>query len=582
MKNLKPQKYYIGIAGGFHDGAIALVNDHGEIVFAEATERFTQNKRALTTVADNFFLVNKLVETYPFLDYEIAVNWRMFATLTKHVTAAVAIFLIRKYRYLNRFIGKNLYNIDDNLFATLADFHGSSQFAMLSTVGASFKNALYLKLKLPHKPNEYFDHHHCHAYHAYYTSPVSNATILVIDGNGDEHISYSIFKANDHTLKKVHKNSSKASLGDYYGEITKWCGFSDISGEQWKVMGLAPYGTLNHKLLKDLEKWITVDGINIKRNKDEQKIKKNVMRDAYGKISKADLAFTCQFFYEVILMQLITNIYKIYPSTNLILAGGCVLNSAANGKIHTQTPYENIYVPSAPADDGSAIGAALLNFKKHNPNKAIPFFQTNPYLGFELHNTEIKAFITYSGFKYELTDYENIYRTVAASLFEGKIVAWVQGKAEMGPRALGNRSILANPGDLQMKEKINSCVKFREEFRPFAPSILEEYGNDYFENFFPTPFMERVLTIKKEKQHLIPAVTHVDGTGRLQTVSKSTNEHFYNLISAFHEISGVPVLLNTSLNVMGKPIVNSMADIAGVFTSSGIDILVVNNYIIYK
>lgn len=582
MKSLKAQKYYIGISSGFHDGALALVNEEGKIVFAEATERFTQNKRSLTSVADNYFLSDKILNAYDFNDYEIGINWKLFDSIYKNLISSFAIFIIRRYKKFNYLVGKFIFNIDVNLFSTVSDFQASSQFAMLSTVGASFKNAAYLKLKLPYKANSYFDHHTCHAYHAYYTSCVDYATILILDGNGDNHISYSIFSAQGQSLDKVYKNNTRASLGDFYGEITKWCGFSEIAGEQWKVMGMAPYGQINNLLYADLENWFIIENLNIKKSNTEQNIKRKILANEYQNLSKQDIAFTCQIFYETLIINLINNIYKKYPSKNLIIAGGCALNSSSNGKIHVGTPYQNVFVPSAPADDGCAVGAALLNYKKHNPQKTIPHFQTNPYLGFNITEDETQSLIKYSGYAYIKTSYDELYSKTASYLKDGKIIAWVQGRAEFGPRALGNRSILANPCLPGMKDKINAEVKFREEFRPFAPSVLEEHAADYFENYFPTPYMERVLNIKKDKQKLIPAVTHVDGTGRLQTVSKEMNLHYYNLIHEFYKLTNIPIVLNTSLNVMGKPIVNSISDITSVFALSGIDVLIINDYIIYK
>jgi len=190
--------------------------------------------------------------------------------------------------------------------------------------------------------------------------------------------------------------------------------------------------------------------------------------------------------------------------------------------------------------------------------------------------------IQYSGYRFQKMEYINLYSHIASELNAGKIVAWVQGRAEFGPRALGNRSILAHPGLDGMKDKINSSVKFREEFRPFAPAILEECASEYFEYYHPTPYMERVLPIKEEKRKFLIAVNNVDNTGRLQTVARKDNEHFYNLINEFHKLTNTPVLLNTSFNVMGKPIVNSVTDIAAVFATSGIDVLVINEYVITK
>lgn len=582
MTKQAPATYYIGIASGFHDAAIALVNEYGEVVFAEATERFTQNKRALTTVADNYFFSEKLLKYFPMSNYEIAVNWKLFDSAFKHMSAAFAIYIVRKYKWFNRFAGKHLFNIDEDLFSSIADFNGANQFGMLSSVGASFKRAAYLTNGLTYKPNRYFDHHTCHAWYAYYCSPIKQATIVVLDGNGDDNVSYSIFSAKDGHIKKEFKNKARVSLGDYYGEITKWCGFNEIGGEQWKVMGLAPYGNLNRDLYNDLKNWFSIEGINIRKNPVEQIIKQKIESGIFQSIPKKDIAFTCQLFYEELIVELIKNIYKQFPNENLIFTGGCALNSAANGKIHTSTPFKQVFIPPAPADDGCAIGAALLNFKHHNPEKPVPHFQINPFLGFRPDEEDLEHLLKYSGYTYKKETTPVICKEVAQLIYNGKIIAWVQSRAEFGPRALGHRSILANPCMPDMKDKINATVKFREEFRPFAPSVLEEYAKDYFENYHPTPYMERVLQIIPEKQTKIPAVTHVDGSGRLQTVSSSLNPVYHQLISEFYKLSGVPVLLNTSLNIMGKPIVNSVSDMIAVFATSGIDALVINNYIIYK
>lgn len=576
------QKYYIGVASGFHDAAIALVDDNGNIVFAEATERFTQNKRALTTLADNYFFSSKIIEHYHFSDYEIGINWSLFSPLHKYLATAFAIYIIRRYKRFNHLIGKYVFGINADLFSTVVDYQTSTQFAMLSAVGASFKNALYLKSKVPYKPNTYFDHHTCHAYHAYFVSDFNDATMLILDGNGDNYTSHTIYEAKNQSIKKVYTNNNRASLGDFYGEITKWCGFSEIAGEQWKVMGMAPYGKTNAELLKDLHSWIEVDNLNIKKNKFEKTIKQKLASGQYPAITREDIAYTCQQFYENVIIGLINNIYKKFPNTNLIISGGCALNSAANGKIHTHTPFKKVFVPSAPADDGCSIGAALLRFKKSNPQKDIPLHQGNPYLGFEIKMDDLDFFKKYSGYRWEQMPYNMLYISVAKLLQSGKIIGWIQGRAEFGPRALGNRSILANPIDAEMKDRINAHVKFREEFRPFAPAIIETFADEYFEDYYPTPYMERVLKIKESKRPLLKAVNHIDNTGRLQTVTEKANTHFYCLINEFYKLTNVPVLLNTSFNVMGKPIVSSASDIAAVFATSGIDVLVVNDHVFFK
>lgn len=222
-------------------------------------------------------------------------------------------------------------------------------------------------------------------------------------------------------------------------------------------------------------------------------------------------------------------------------------------------------------------------YHKDNPDAKVTYDRMqSPYLGSEIKDEEIKGFIQFSGHtRYKHLPGE-ICRETAKHLAEGKLVGWVQGRSEFGPRALGNRSILADPRSKGMKDHINARVKFREEFRPFAPSILEEYGDEYFENYQQSPYMERTLCFRKEVMEKVPAVVHMDRTGRLQTVSKDMNAKYYELIDAFRCITGIPVLLNTSFNVMGKPIVHSFNDALMVFFNSGLDVLVVNDYLFEK
>ena len=578
------EKYYIGLTSCYHDSSLALVNEKGEIVFAEASERYLQNKRALSTPADNYFFVQKVLKKYPMSDYEIGYISKAFTNVFSYLSAHLAIYAIRNYIGLVKWVGRKIRKQDGDTYASALDFQYSPHFALRTNAGTTIRHLLNKKFNLPYKGIANFDHHLCHAYHGYFTAPCTNATILVIDGYGDEYSSYSIYKADKQQITRVFRNKTRISLGDFYGELTLLCGFDAVAGEQWKVMGMAPYGKKCNELYADFEKWIYTEGIELKTRSSQFHIefRKKIKEKAYGELSREDLAFTGQFFYEEIIKQLTNAIYLKWPSTNLVMAGGCILNSASNGKIHIDSPFKNVFVPSAPADDGCAIGAALLSFHENNPNKNIPYDQQDPYLGFDINEEEILFFAKYSGYAYEKTDYQNLYKTVAQEIQSGKIIAWVQGRAEFGPRALGNRSILANPSLADMKDKINANVKFREEFRPFAPSILEEKANDYFENYHPTPYMERVLNIKENKRAELKAVNHVDNTGRLQTVTKADNEHFYNLINEFFKLTNIPVLLNTSFNVMGKPIVNSVNDMASVFATSGIDVLVINDYIFRK
>ncbi len=280
--------------------------------------------------------------------------------------------------------------------------------------------------------------------------------------------------------------------------------------------------------------------------------------------------------------ELITNIHKKYPSDNLIFAGGCALNSSHNGQILDKTPFKNLYVPSAPADDGNALGGALLAYYADHPHTESIHKNLSPYLGTEITDERVQHFLQFSGHQKVRKLATDKYETVARLLADGKIIGWVQGRAEYGPRALGNRSILADPRKKKIKDIINDRVKFREEFRPFAPSILHEYGPEYFEHYQESHYMERTLTFKKEVIDKVPGVVHQDNTGRLQTVKEEWNAELYHLLKAFHSITDVPVLLNTSFNIMGKPIIHTIEDALSTFFTTGIDVLVINDYLIEK
>jgi len=265
----------------------------------------------------------------------------------------------------------------------------------------------------------------------------------------------------------------------------------------------------------------------------------------------------------------------------LLLGGGCALNSAANGRLLADTPFEHLYVPSAPADDGTALGAAWLAWRQDHPRTPLPPGPLSPYLGSAIDTVRLKALLRHGGLPAERRP-DDLEEAVAAELAAGEIVAWMQGRAEFGPRALGNRSILADPRDPGMKTRINAGVKGRESFRPFAPAILDEYGPDYFHDYQTSPYMERALRFRSEIAARVPAVVHVDGSGRLQSVRREWNPRFHRLLTAFQRRTGVPLLLNTSLNRMGKPMVHSVEDAVALFLTSGIDLLVIDDWILRK
>jgi carbamoyltransferase len=293
------------------------------------------------------------------------------------------------------------------------------------------------------------------------------------------------------------------------------------------------------------------------------------------------IAGALQAITEEVLEKCLNHLYEIVGSKNVVVSGGVFMNSVFNGKITQRTRFEDMFISSCPDDSGASIGAALYvyNIKAKDAKREV---QSHNYYGPEFTNDEIKDILK----KYKIVkEYKtNVEEYVAKAIASGKMVGWFQGRMEFGQRALGNRSILCDPRDPKMKDKINSAVKYRESFRPFAPSILEEYKLEYFDmpRNVSVPFMERVYVINNEKQKTIPAVTHIDGTGRLQTVRKEDNPRYYRLIQEFQKITGIPVVLNTSFNLNGEPIVCTPTDAIRTFYSCGLDMLVLGNYVIEK
>lgn len=582
------KKYYVGLTSTFHDPAITILNDKGEVVFAEATERYLQTKRAMGCPADPIVWSQKIIEKYcdPSAEFHIATSWskkyvktinrlNFFGFLNQNPDSGANKLLFR------RLIKTQL--PDHNLV-----WMTRKMLASNIQTGSTFERNLRVNFKVNKIVNHQFEHHLCHAASGVYASGFDDALCLIVDGMGEKgSISYYTFDNNELKLQGMHVGFE--SLGFFYAFLTYLCDFEPIEGEEWKVMGLAAYGKVNQKYRALLDEILSVSGGKIKFKSTPEKMDQifktihtdiNTASDSF--VRRADLAHTGQQLFSEYVLALIHSIQSVTSSKNLVFAGGCALNSSFNGKIVPNTRFEQLYVPSAPGDDGTSLGAAYLAFKKDNPGKKLPKALLSPYLGSEITDKEIKGFIEFSGYEKIKHCPGTVHQETAKLLAQGKLIGWAQGRAEFGPRSLGNRAILADPRTDQMKEAINARVKFREEFRPFAPSILAEYGEAYFENYQSSPYMERTLKFKEEAKHKVPAVVHVDGTGRLQTVRKEWNEKYHQLITAFHELTGVPVVLNTSFNVMGKPIIHSFNDALTVFFNSGLDALVVNDYIIYK
>tara|TARA_B100000953_G_scaffold296359_1_gene289140 strand:+ start:1 stop:975 length:975 start_codon:yes stop_codon:yes gene_type:complete len=298
-----------------------------------------------------------------------------------------------------------------------------------------------------------------------------------------------------------------------------------------------------------------------------------------------DIAASAQLVLEEILLKMVNHVYKKTSMKNLCFGGGVALNGVANYRILKEGPFENIHIPPSPGDGGSAIGCAQYSFYCHDKNKRkiednVERIKNNIFMGPSYSNDEIKLFLDRNKIQYEFLETNSLLQTTAQLIAESNVVGWYQGKMEWGPRALGNRSILADPRNAKMKDILNEKIKHRESFRPFAPCILEEHLSEYFDINIPSPYMLMVAPVKKPKK--IPAVTHVDGTSRLQTVSKNINSLFYNLITEFYKISDVPVLINTSMNVRGEPIVNTPEQAYNMIIKTDMDYIVLGNYIIKK
>ena len=425
-----------------------------------------------------------------------------------------------------------------------------------------------------------FDHHLTHAGAACSTSGFKQAVCAVIDGYG-EATSARYFRYDQGRLEKLKvRQRSPGSLGLFYTFVCLAAGFDPFRGEEWKVMGLAPFGKYDARVYELLGSLVRVDGLRILLGPNRQS--RLELLNQLQACRREDLAFTGQLLFEQCMEKILNHLHELYPCENLVLSGGCGLNSSWNGKILECTPFKRLYVNSAPADDGNAIGAALLAFKKDHPQWKPDATFASPYLGSAI-SPKVLANAKRLGRMPNLSEQgEGIHVKAAELLAAGKIIGWVRGRAEFGPRALGNRSILADPRVPDIKDKLNARVKFREEFRPFAPSILHEHGPEYFEHYQESPYMERSLRFRDDVVDKVPGVVHVNQTGRLQTVKAKWTPDFYKLIEAFYKITGIPLVLNTSFNIMGKPIVHSFEDAIAVFYTTGLDALIVEDCLIEK
>jgi carbamoyltransferase len=431
----------------------------------------------------------------------------------------------------------------------------------------------------------FVDHHVAHAISAYAYSGFDDAAVVVMDGRGAWEAT-SIWHGRAGRLEHILTLNWPDSLGLFYAQFTGFLGFVPNSDE-WKVMGLAPYGQQGIDLSSFINpndapyrvhtKTLVGDGAQFSHFTSLL----GPPREPESDISDChkNIAFAVQDACEEAMMSVVKLALQKTGSKNLCLAGGVALNSKANGKIVASGSIENIFVQPAASDDGVALGAALAPYLDDNgrlPNKAM----RHGYWGPSFDDEAIeKALLTY---KIRHTKLSDPARTAAQLLNEGKILGWFQGRMEFGPRALGSRSIIADPRDPEMNAKVNNAVKFREWWRPFAPSFKKEAAPDYLESAYDSPFMILTAQVRPEKRSVIPSVTHVDGSARPQTVEREVNPLYYRLIDEFEAISGVPVIMNTSFNLRGEAIVHTPTDALRTFFSSGMDALVVGSFLIEK
>lgn len=449
------------------------------------------------------------------------------------------------------------------------------------------------------------EHHRSHLASAFFASPFEEAACVSIDGSGDFTTTMiSIGKGNE--IEILDSVDFPHSIGIFYTAFTQLLGFPHY-GDEYKVMGMAPYGESKYVgKLRDVIQ-LTADGLFklnldyfrkgtdgvISYNEDHIPVVEPMysahMIKAFGEPRKKDepltqyhkdLAASVQKITEGAIFHILQSLHKKTGLDNVCLAGGVAQNSVANGKIKMNTPFKNIYIPSAGHDAGISIGAALYMQHQLLKKERMPCLRS-AYTGSHFNNREIKMFL--SDQKIEFTELEDeiLFDKITDCLINGGVAGWFTGKAEFGPRALGGRSIIADPRRGDAKEILNLKIKKRESFRPFAPSVLKEYVSQYFELADEAPFMEKVFPVKQSMRAIIPAVTHVDGSGRLQTVDKDISPRYYQLIEAFRKKTGIPVLLNTSFNE-NEPIVNTPQDALNCYLRTDMDMLVMENILISR
>ena len=572
--------HILGVTSFIHASSAALLID-GEIVAAADEERFTRVKHTGVFPANaiRFCLQQGGIELDQ-LDH-LAFYWHPW-----------------------RAVGPRLLQLVSNLPHSLAFFRRQETDAQavrgdvgawlgMVKVGGTLRRALGVPAARFRR--HYIEHHLAHAASCYYPSPWDDALILSLDGTG-EWTTTLLARGRGQRIEKIQEVVYPHSLGVFYGAATQFLGYR-VYSDEWKVMGLAAYG--KPRFADRVRRLIRLhpDG-SFRLDLDYFSFQLADKRTWYGARFVelfgpprradepiederfADIAASFQQVTEEIGLGLVRHLLQVGGgSRKLCLAGGVALNSVLNGKILAETEIDQLFVQPAANDPGAGLGAALYLHNAVLKGRRTPTMR-HAYLGPEFDAARMRSALEQRGLEYQRC--EDIEARTAALLDAGKVVGWFQGRMEYGPRALGNRSILADPRRAEMKDVVNAKVKFRERFRPFAPSILAERVGEYFEHPSPSPFMIVVLPVRPEKRGAIPAVTHADGTGRLQTVEREVNPRYYRLIEAFERCTGVPVIMNTSFNVQGEPIVCTPEEAVSCYLGSGLDALVLGDLLTSK
>jgi len=559
MKKNIYDDYIIGISFGFHDSAVALIQN-GKVLNAVEEERFTGIKH------DSSFPIN-------------SINW-----------------ILKNNKIVGKQISAVCYYENPNL---KNDRDWKSYWKYF------WKNPF----KFPKKTNplEHFDyifpnakvfignHHLSHLAYSYFTSDFDESAILSVDGVGEWDTTV-LATGKDNIIKRHSEVVYPHSLGLLYSTITAFLGFKPNEGE-YKVMGLAPYGThlFHHKKFDELIKE-TEDGFELNMEYFSYHYSDKIMFNT--KLSKLfgipnrlseepindihkNISAALQYTYEKHFFRLLNKLYKKTKSKNLCLSGGCAYNGTANGKIQDRTPFKNIWIPPAPSDAGSAIGAAL-NYWNHITNDRKE--NKTPFLGPSEKLLDIVKIVKDNEDKifYEALSDEELLPKVAKLISEGNIIGWVRGQLEFGARALGNRSILADPRDPQMKKRVNMVVKKREGFRPFAPIVCYEDMKRFFTPNVEIPYMNQIVKVKQNHQTKLPAITHTDGSARVQTLREDFNPKMYKLLKEYQKITKYPILLNTSFNLKDQTMVRDAQEAINTFMNCDMDFLVIDNIFISK